>query len=94
MRAIFGLTLRVPRAVRQDLASPRARGVSVEGISETQRSADVVGATRETYSFDGTPTLHVSYVLPGVVARSSSASGRALAQLTSLDLRFTHDRAG
>jgi hypothetical protein len=36
--------------------------------------------------------LHVSYVLTGVVVRSSSASNRALAKVTSLDLTFTHDR--
>ena len=91
-RTISELTLRVPTSIRSDQASVMAREVTVESNSGTQRGADLVGATPETYSFVGTPTLHVSYLLSGVVVRSSSASQRALAQLTSLDLRFTHDR--
>ena len=91
-RKISELTLRVPTLIRNDQASVMAREVAVESNSGTQRGADLVGATPETYSFAGTPTLHVSYLLSGVVVRSSSASDRALARLTSLDLRFTHDR--
>ena len=91
-RTISELTLRVPTSIRNDQATVMAREVTVESNSGTQRGADLVGATSETYSFGGTPTLHVSYLLTGVVVRSSSAAERALAPLTSLDLRFTHDR--
>ena len=90
-RTISELTLRVPTLIRNDQATVMAREVTVESNSGTQRGEDLVGATSETYSFGGTPTLHVSYLLTGVVVRSSSASERALAPLTSLDLRFTHD---
>ena len=91
-RPISKLTLRVPTAIGNDETKVKAQEVRVESRSGTQRGAKLVAATPQTYSFDGTPTLHVSYLLSGVVVRSSSASDRALALLTSLDLRFTHDR--
>jgi hypothetical protein len=91
-RAIFDLTLSLPTTIRNGQSRAMARGVRVESDSGKQRGADAVGTTPESYSMAGASMVHVSYVLNGAVVRSSSASDRVLAQVTSLDLTFTHDR--
>jgi hypothetical protein len=88
---ISGLVMRVPASAQAGTEPAEAKDVRVLSEKGAAAGPRVVRGKPVTFSFDSTPTLHVSYVLSGVVTRSSSASRRALALLTSLDLSFPHD---
>jgi hypothetical protein len=91
-RLVSSVTLTVPSAVPHSGSGVVARNVLLESDGEVRRGADLAGAARRTISLDGANLVRVSYVLSGVVVRSSSARDRALAGVTALDLSYHRDR--
>jgi len=89
-RGIYELTLSLPPTTpRNDQAEVKARALRVEDDGQTHVGPPDVGAREDSYFFPRASTLHVSYILSGVVVRSSSVAGRALLQVTSVDLGIT-----
>ena len=50
--------------------------------------ADSVDGVSEGYQFVAAKSIYVTYVLSGVLERSTSVASRALARVTALDLRY------
>jgi len=91
-RGIYELTLSLPPTPGNDQAEAKARTLRVESDAAPDVDSPAVGARERSYFFARASTLHVSYILSGVVVRSSSVADRALVQVTSVDLGITNDR--
>ena len=91
-RPVSSVTLTVPSTVPHSGSGVVARNVLLESDDEVRRGADLAGDASRTFSLDGANLVRLSYVLSGVVVRSSSARDRALAGVTALDLSYHRDR--
>ena len=90
-RALSAVTLSVPSATGRIRGGPLARDVRVESDQGRRLGADILRSGKRTFPVDDAALVHVSYVLSGVVERSSSVRERALARVTSLDVSYRHD---
>lgn len=86
-RPLLGVRLRIPNVPVAE--SVRATGLLVAADGTTLDEPKTLGPSGRQISFD-TPArvVHLSYTLSGVVERSSSVPGRALARVTALDTSY------
>ncbi len=88
---ISTVTLAVPPAV-SDRSGVVAREVRVESDRRARPAVDVARKRMRSYSLHGASLVRVTYVLTGVVVKSSTSPRRVLAELTALRLSYAHDR--
>lgn len=86
---LSGLTVSVPLVAGLADGTVRAHHLRVVTGGAPAVGPETIGTRPEAFSFLGANRVHLSYVLTGVVQRSSSAQGRALARVTYLDVWYT-----
>ncbi len=90
-RGIDKLTLSVPPSPRNHGPGTKVRALHVQSDGETHVGPAALGARGNSYYFAGASSVHVSYIMSGVVVPSSSVVERALVRVTSVDLVITND---
>jgi hypothetical protein len=65
-----------------------ATGVEVAADGRVVTGADSVGTEGRRYQVFGATAVYVTYTLTGALETSTSADGRALARVTSLDVSY------
>ena len=69
----------------------KVRALHVQSDGETHVGPAALGARGNSYYFAGASSVHVSYIMSGVVVPSNSVVERALVRVTSVDLVITND---
>lgn len=85
---LFGMSVSTPTDSLLPPGSVRATAIRVvaDGAAAAGPTELVDGVA--TYPLDGARQVHLSYLLSGVLERSDTEPGRALARVTSLDVSF------
>jgi hypothetical protein len=86
--ALFSITLTAPPLAGRDSGKVEATGVVVAADGRVVDGADSVDTMSQSYQFYGSKSIYVTYLLAGVVERSPSEAGRALARVTALDVSY------
>lgn len=88
---LLSITLTMPELRGLQAGHAVATEVQVAADGQVVAGADTVDNVNQSYEFSPARAVYVAYVLTGVVERSTSVDGRALARITSLDVSYASD---